>query len=155
MFRCALLLSFITTRSVVGQPGVRPSRVAVVPGSSAVWISTARQRWSDVVGLSCQRCGGETTAASEAPNGTVSSALVPGPARQSWYGLPVPNSENRKRAVTEVAGPLPPTSSRDTRAKAKLSPLVVSQGVSFTGRSLASKGFGVVVPRWFHTSELT
>src|SRR6266851_4453175 len=120
MLRCALLLSLVTIRSVVGHPGVFPFKPGATNGSAAVEICAARHKCVDDVGFKVQEAGAILDV-SPAAKDTVVLAT-------SWYGLPVPNSATRKSTLTvsEEA-----ESFRDTLAKAKFVALFC--GSSFCG----------------------
>ena len=95
MFRCALLLSLMTLRSVVGQPGVLPTRLGWTNGSFGPVISTARQRCVEAIGFRCQCTGpaviGPTSAALKVTVGSGSTNETSGSAEPaSTYALPVP-----------------------------------------------------------------
>ena len=146
MLRCALLLSFSTIRSVVGQPGAWPRRLGATIGSVAVEVSTARQRCDEVVAGSCHWCEAEVFTSSLAANGT----FVPVAAPATWKLLPVPNSEKRNFALTVSATPL---ALRRMRANAQLRPWTPEplRGFSFVGWSFALNGPGAFERR-FQTS---
>src|SRR4249920_1751953 len=97
MLRWALLLSLITTRSVVGQPGVIPLRPGATNGSLAVETWTLRHRWVDVVAGNVHPAEAILDV-SPATNATVVEATL-------WYGLPVPNSATRNSTLTVSAEP--------------------------------------------------
>src|SRR5205807_7734296 len=94
MFRWALLLSFTIRRSVVGQPGVLPTRLGGTNGSLGDEISTARQRWLPAMALRCQCTGvvivGPTSTALKTTVGSGSRNATSGsPEEESTYWLPV------------------------------------------------------------------
>src|ERR1700755_850023 len=95
MFRCPLLLSLITIKSVVGHPGVLPFSPGATNGSAAVEICAARQRWVDDVGFNVH----DALAIFEvSPTAKATDVLA-----CRAYGLPVPNSATRKSTLTVSA----------------------------------------------------
>src|SRR6266550_5892202 len=140
MFRCALLLSLMTIRSVVGQPGVWPTSPGGTNGSAAVEIWVARQRCVDDVGPSVHGALA-ILVVSAAANGTLVVATLA-------YGLPVPNSATKNSTWTVSARP---GFSREMRANAKLPASFC--GSWFCGWSLTN--VGATLLRWFQTSLLT
>src|SRR5712664_632918 len=124
--RCALLLSLTTAKVAAELPGARPVRPGADIGSPAALISTARHRWSDVVGPRLQVKGDVTSGPrsvslnvtlTSVGVGKVTSGSVGSLNTQSTKLLPVPNSDTRKWAET-VVDPEPAAGSALRRIRA-------------------------------------
>jgi hypothetical protein len=135
MLRCALLLSLMTIRSVVGQPGVFPFSPGATKGSAGVAICTPRHRCVEVVGPRVQGAVA-IFVRSAAAKATVVVAT-------EAYGLPVPNSATRNSTFTVSAAP---GIARHPR-KGEVTGVVLRVRCGWSATKV-----GAALLRWFQTS---